>query len=136
MIRSVIDTNVLVSALLRPDGPPAKILVSALNLNQLQACLTGEIYAEYDEVLHRVKFRRSADEIAKTLKGIREASLWVRPRVKIRACPVIDDNMFLECAEAAEASYVVTGNRRHFPERWNEMLIVAPMQLLALLSEA
>lgn len=135
MIRVVVDTNVLVSALLRPNGPPAEVLL-ALNSRTIQSCLSGAIFAEYEEVLRRPKLKRSPEEIEQTLEAMRRISLWVRPQTKVNACADADDNAFLECAEAARADFVVTGNLRHFPERWKETLIVTPTQLLATLERA
>jgi predicted nucleic acid-binding protein len=40
------------------------------------------------------------------------------------------DNRFLECAEAAQADYLVSGNTRHFPKKWKQTSIVTPRQLI------
>ncbi len=47
-----------------------------------------------------------------------------------------DDNIFLECAEAAEAQYVVTGNQADFPEVWAGARIVTPRQFHEIIAEA
>ena len=52
MIRVVVDTNVLVSALLQPLGPPARVLLLARD-KSIEVCISAEIYAEYEEVLAR-----------------------------------------------------------------------------------
>ena len=57
MIRVVIDTNILVSALLRPLGLPAQVFILALS-GSLQLCVSGEVYAEYEEVINRLRFQR------------------------------------------------------------------------------
>ena len=59
MIRVVLDTNVLVSALLQPQGMPARALLIVLSGTAAQLCVSGDIYAEYDEVVRRPKFNRS-----------------------------------------------------------------------------
>ena len=46
MIRVVIDTNIIVSAILQPLGPPAQIFLRAVS-GSIQLCITGEVYAEY-----------------------------------------------------------------------------------------
>ena len=51
MIRVVLDTNILVSALLQPHGFPARTFLIALAGTTAQLCVSGDIYAEYDEVL-------------------------------------------------------------------------------------
>ena len=40
------------------------------------------------------------------------------------------DNQFLECAEAAHANYLVTGNIRHFPDIWKDTRIVTPREFI------
>jgi putative PIN family toxin of toxin-antitoxin system len=56
MIRVVVDTNIIVSALLQPLGPPAQLLVLAL-AGSIQLCVSGSVYAEYEEVISRPRFR-------------------------------------------------------------------------------
>ena len=129
MIRAVLDTNIIVSALLQPLGPSAQIFMLALG-GWLQFCMTGSLYAEYEEVISRPRFKRSPEIIAGALQSIREKGLWVRPTEKVRACLDPDDNIFLECAQAAHADYLVTGNLKHFPTAWEQTHVVTPRWLL------
>ena len=62
MIRAVIDTNVLVSAMIAPSGNEALLLL-AINQNLFSPCFSVEILDEYEEVLRRPKFGFEADEI-------------------------------------------------------------------------
>ena len=133
MIRVVLDTNIVVSALLQPLGPPARVFAFALG-GLIQPCLSGDIYAEYEEVIARPRFGLDEDTIAATLRAVREKSLWVRPAVAIRVCSDSDDDIFLECAGAARANYLVTGNPRHFPTAWNETMVVTPRDLLNIIA--
>lgn len=133
MIRVVLDTNIIVSALLQPLGPPAQLLTIALG-GSMQLCVSGSIYAEYEEVIRRPRFQRSEEIIAATLEAIREKALWVRPTERVAVCPDPDDDVFLECAQAARAEYLATGNLRHFPATWQECRIVTPRWLLETLS--
>ncbi|MGA3027167.1 MAG: putative toxin-antitoxin system toxin component, PIN family [Bryobacteraceae bacterium] len=132
MIRIVLDTNIVVSSLLQPLGPPARIFAFALG-GLIQPCISGDIYAEYEEVIARPRFGLDPDTMAATLRAVREKSLWVRPALAIRACSDPDDDIFLECASAAGANYLVTGNLRHFPTAWNETVVVAPRGLLSII---
>jgi putative PIN family toxin of toxin-antitoxin system len=125
MIRVVLDTNIIVSALLQPLGPSARILVLALS-HAIQLCVSGAVYAEYEEVIRRPRFRRNESVIAATLAAIRLRSLWVKPQDAIHVCADPDDNVFIECAFAAQADYVVTGNSRDFPPSWCKTTIVTP----------
>jgi putative PIN family toxin of toxin-antitoxin system len=133
MIRVVLDTNIIVSALLQPLGPPAQVFLLAIG-GSIQLCITGNVYAEYEEVIRRPRFRRDEDVIAATLQTIRERSLWFRPTEAIRACADPDDDIFLECAQAGQANYLVTGNAKDFPVSWLETRIVTPRGFLKLMS--
>jgi putative PIN family toxin of toxin-antitoxin system len=133
MIRIVLDTNIIVSALLQPLGPPAQVFVLAIG-GSIQLCISGSVYAEYEEVIRRPRFRWSEDIIAGALQAIRERGLWVRPTEAIRACSDPDDDIFLECAHAAQANYLVTGNLKHFPTSWSGTQIVTARRLLDIVS--
>ena len=127
--RVVIDTNVIVSALLQPLGPPARIFSWAIR-GEIQLCISEAVYAEYEEVIRRPRLRRVEAVITGSLHSIRAASLVFRPAEPVRACTDSDDNIFLECAQAAEAAYLVTGNLKHFPSVWLDTQIVSPRHFL------
>jgi putative PIN family toxin of toxin-antitoxin system len=135
MIRVVLDTNVLISALLHPQGMPARTLLIALAGISAQLCVSGDIYAEYDEVIRRPKFNRSEPVIEQTLRAIRQNGFWVKPSERVRACSDPDDDIFLECAQTARAHYVVTGNLKHFPEQWAGAKIVTARQFVEAMAE-
>jgi uncharacterized protein len=48
----------------------------------------------------------------------------------VQACSDPDDDCFLECAEAAQADFLITGNKRHFPKRWKGTEIVNAREFL------
>jgi uncharacterized protein len=133
VIRVVFDTNIIVSALLQPLGPPARIFALALG-GSIQLCISGDVYAEYEEVISRPRFQWSEDIIRGALHAIREQSLWVRPTEAIRACSDPDDDIFLECAHVAQAGYLVTRNLEHFPTSWSATRVVSDRRLLDILS--
>jgi putative PIN family toxin of toxin-antitoxin system len=99
MSRIVFDTNVIVSALLQPRWAPCADFRAALG-GPLQLCVSANIYAEYEEVISRPRFKRSEEIIASAL---RDKGFWVRPTTRLNVCADPDDNMFLECAQAAQA---------------------------------
>jgi uncharacterized protein len=78
MIRVVLDTNVIVSALLQPLGPPVRVFVLIAG-GEIQPCVSGNVYAEYEEVIRRPRFRRDESIISATLQTIREKGFWVKP---------------------------------------------------------
>ena len=133
MIRVVLDTNVIVSALLQPLGAPAAIFLLAAS-GVVQLCVSGNVYAEYEEVIRRPRLARDEEIITATLQTIRENGFWVKPTETIKACSDPDDDIFLECAFAARADYLVTGNLKHFPQSWVGTLVVTPRRFLDLLA--
>ena len=130
MIRVVLDTNILISALLQPQGLPARTFLLTLAGSTAQLCVSGDIYAEYEEVIRRPKFDRSDSVIEQALRAIRERGFWVKSSEKVRACSDPDDDIFLVCAQAARAHYLVTGNLKHFPAKWADTRIVTARQFL------
>jgi putative PIN family toxin of toxin-antitoxin system len=91
MIRVVIDTNILVSALLQPLGLPAAVLMLALS-GEVQLCVSDAIFAEYNEVIRRPHLKRPPDVIEGTLQSIRTLGHWVKPSVRVEECTDLDDN--------------------------------------------
>jgi len=97
--------------------------------------VSGDIYAEYEEVICRPKFDRSEAVIDLALGAIRKNGFWVRPTERVIACSDPDDDIFLECAQAARARYVVTGNLKHFPSKWAETEIVTARQFVEAMAD-
>jgi predicted nucleic acid-binding protein len=79
--------------------------------------------------------KRPLEVIEGTLQTIRKIGHWADPDVKVTACTDPDDNIFLECALASEADYLVTGNQRHFPARWKKTRVVSARELFELVME-
>ena len=129
---SGLDTNIVVSALLKSGGVPDAVLSLAVN-RVVELCVSESILAEYQEVLNRPKLAIAPQRVDRALTRIREVSLIVQPSTSVRACSDRDDDIFLECAQAACANYVVTGNTAHFPDVWVETKIVSARQFLELI---
>jgi putative PIN family toxin of toxin-antitoxin system len=135
MNRVVLDTNIVVSALLVPSGAQAIVLMLALR-GHITLCASPAILAEYEEVLHRPRLKLQPQQIEKALAGIRKVAHLVEPVQTLSVSPHESDNRFLECAEAAEADYFVTGNTRHFPKRHKGTAILTGRRLLDILAES
>ena len=73
MIQVVLDTNIMVSALLQPLGPPAQVFTLAIG-GSLQLCVSGKVYAEYEEVISRPRFRTSTRSKSYSI-GVRRTSV-------------------------------------------------------------
>lgn len=125
--RIVLDTNVLVSGVLNPDGPPGKILLLLTRLGTARLLVSPEILSEYLEVLAREKFGLKDETIAFLLHNLVGLSETITPEQKIDLLPDPDDNKFIECAIEGRAAYLVTGNTKHFPFTiYQQVRIVTP----------
>ncbi|MGH7815441.1 MAG: putative toxin-antitoxin system toxin component, PIN family [Candidatus Binataceae bacterium] len=131
MIRVVLDTNVVVSAHLNGAGLEALVFDLA-TAGRVRLCVSASILEEYAEVLSRDKFKLPSELLAKSLARVRAAAQLVVPRRSVAAASDPADNRFLECAEAARAGYLITGNRRHFPLRWGRTRVVNAREFIAL----
>ena len=125
MIRVVLDTNVIVSAYLNEEGLPFFIMKLAL-AGVIQLCSSVPILNEYEELLQRKSYPLDRRRGQLLLSKLRAASTMVKPAGHLSETSDPDDNMFLECAQAAKADYLITGNTGHFPERWKYTEIVTP----------
>jgi putative PIN family toxin of toxin-antitoxin system len=129
-MKIVLDTNVLVAALLSPFGGPAQLLQLILT-GRLGLCVDARILVEYREVLARSKFDFDAQLIADVMDFIEQTGEVVAPLPWPVALPDQADAMFLEAAHAGQADYLVTGNLRHFPVRSRRTVnVVNPAQFL------
>lgn len=114
-MRIVLDTNVLVSAMLNPDGAPGAVIRGVLE-GRFQLLVDNRIVFEYSDVLARPKFRLNPENVRAFLDYIEhEAEYATVPPVQADFDDP-DDVAFYEVAVGANASYLVTGNSRHFPD--------------------
>ena len=113
-MRVVVDTNVLVLALLSRFGPPG-VIVSLTAAGRLSLWYDARILAEYTEVLHRPAFPLDADVVAALTTQIEAGGVMVSPVPLTKRLPDAADEPFLEVAVAARAEYLVTGNSAHLP---------------------
>src|SRR6266404_9051721 len=103
MIRVVLDTNIVISAMLRAGGLPGAVFNLAI-AGVIELCVSEPILAEYEEVLGRKRLAIPPVKVANALVRIRGKSFMVTDAIKVdpAACPNDpDDIIFLECAETA-----------------------------------
>ncbi len=122
-VRVVLDTNVLISASLKPGGLEAAV-VKAVLAGHVEAWVTDPVWAEYEEVLARPKFAGVLDASQRMLDGLRTRVQRTTAEIVASAASDEDDNRFLECAAAAEAAFLVTGNLRHYPAEFGNTRMV------------
>jgi uncharacterized protein len=113
-VRVVLDTNILVSACWKPGGLEAQVADLA-TAGQITACVSPQVLAEYRDVLSRPKLASVSGRAQDLLAAIGRNALPVDATTQITESIDDDDNRFLECAVAAAADYLITGNLRHYP---------------------
>jgi putative PIN family toxin of toxin-antitoxin system len=114
---------------LSDDGLEALIVSLALN-RRIQFYVSEPILEEYQRVLRYPRLKFDMREVGQFLTRLRRSCVLVRPLYTVSVSPDDSDNRFLECAEAANADFLVTGNKRHFPKRWKETEVVNARELL------
>ena len=132
-LRLVIDTNVVVSAALKPEGLQRTVLLLAMT-KSVRWYVSEAIVTEYALVLARpeLKIRRSSRQ--QLLQLIKNHARVVVPSRMAQITSDPDDNIFVECADAAHADYLVTGNQRHFPKFWKNTKIISSTEFLSVIA--
>ena len=126
---AVIDTNVVVSAMLKRDSVPAKI-IDLLLAGIITPVFNEEILREYEEVLLRSEFGFASDDVKKFMDFMRKNGIFLEKILSDEKFNDPDDAVFYEIALSARKNreaYLVTGNIRHFPQK---EFIVTPRDML------
>ena len=111
-MRIVCDTNVIISALIFPGGVPDKI-VHGIFLGSFKNFTSPDLLTEVRRVLH-IKFSLPARELESILSPLIQYSQCVYPTERIHVIAADEsDNRVLECAQAAQAQYIITGDKKH-----------------------
>ena len=133
MLYAVIDTNVLVSALLNINSNPGKVLLSVFN-SETRPLLNAEIIAEYRDVLAREKFHFPAETVDIVMNRLAAVSMNINA-AEGEFSEITDpkDRCFFAVTmtgRLSEDALLVTGNIRHFPAK---PFVVTPAQFVAML---
>lgn len=130
IFRIVLDSNVIVSAFLF-GGPPARLLEHAV-AGAVQCFTSLPILDEVRDVLQRPKFGLSPGQALSLIEELHDLCEVVTPKERIRAVTADpDDNAVLECALAAEADLVVSGDSHLLDLRkWRRIRMMSPAAAL------
>lgn len=128
-LRLVIDTNIVVSAALKPDGLQRTVLLLALS-KPARLYVSKAIMDEYREVLGRRKMNIAKGHRQQLLQLIENRFHAVTPSRPLQVTTDPDDNKFLECADAARADYLITGNQKHFPRFWKKTKVITSHEFI------
>lgn len=131
-MRIVADTNVLVSAAAFPRGVPARVVLLA-GEGHLRLFVSPFILSEMADVLARPKIGFSPEQIQAALDAVKEVATMVQPKVRVDIIARENsDNRILECALAAEADALVTGNMKDIRPlgKFRNIEILTPREFL------
>ncbi len=132
-LRLVIDTNVVISAALKPEGLQRTVLLLAMT-KPARWYVSKEIMSEYAAVLARPELNIRRGLRQQLMQLIRNHTHVVTPSRLAQLTFDPDDNIFLECADAARADYLLTGNQRHFPKFWKNTKIISSSEFLSVIA--
>lgn len=130
---AVIDTNVIVSALLvRHEDSATVRVMNEVTHGRIIPLYHQDMLDEYYEVLHREKFKLSEDSITKAIGSIRDNGIEVFPQPTGEVLIDMDDLVFYEVAmeKREDDAYLVTGNKRHYLAK---SFIVTPTEMMAII---
>ena len=131
MQRIVIDTNVLVSALMS-NSYPAFVVDMFFKDAPVQWCISDAVFLEYEDVLTRPKFGKYPGFTANAeslLDDIDMNAEKFTPIIKVDIISDYDDNRFLELALACNAEFLITGNTNDFTmSSFGQTRIITPKQ--------
>lgn len=127
----MIDTNVILSSLLTKNYASATVQVArAVFTKKIVPMYNDDILSEYHDVLYRDKFHLSNERVSKMLTAIQFFGINIQPVATGIIIPDMDDLVFYETASAIENAYLITGNKKHFPD---VDLIVSPAEMMRIL---
>ena len=131
---AVVDTNVLVSSMLKSDSIPGKVIDFIL-LGRIVPLLNEEIITEYQDVLTRNKFGFDEERIKDLIAHLRERALFLTRVQTEELFSDEDDIVFYEIALSGRSTmdaYLVTGNLKHYPIK---SFVVTPRQMLEIVEK-
>ncbi|RYE36554.1 MAG: putative toxin-antitoxin system toxin component, PIN family [Sphingobacteriaceae bacterium] len=128
-MRIILDTNVVVSALIQKSYP-FFIVDKLFSIRYVEVCISKPLFAEYLEVLNRDKFSRFIDFHIKAQVLLAEFERNATMYFPTKQLNILDDNAdnrLLELAEVSKADYLVTGNTNDFTmENYQKTKIISP----------
>jgi putative PIN family toxin of toxin-antitoxin system len=132
-LRLVADTNIVVAAALTPDGLQRTVILLAIT-KPARLYVSTAVLAEYRDVLSRPELQIRRGLRHQLLQIIKRRARCVTPARRLQVTSELGDNLFLECADAARADYLVTGNMRHFPRFWKKTKIITSREFVSLVT--
>lgn len=131
---AVIDTNVIVSALISSHNNAATVLVlQHIFEGNIITLFNEDILEEYEEVLKRKKFKLPSHLIDTVIDAIKSNGVFMERTTTVETIPDDKDVVFYEVKLSKEDSYLVTGNIKHFP---HTPFVVTPAEMLNIINNS
>ena len=131
---AVIDTNVIVSSMLKGTSIPGIIVSKALD-GPIIPLLNDEILEEYREVLSRNKFGLDETSVNDLIDSLKKRAIYLDRTESEEVFDDPDDVVFYEIvmtARTATEAYLITGNKKHYPVK---SFVVTPREMLDIIEE-
>ncbi len=132
-LRLVLDTNIIVSAILKPEGLQRTVFLLSIT-KPARLYVTSSILEEYKYVLRRRELGIRSGLRLQFLELLKKNARMVSPLTRLEVASDPDDNKFVECADVAWADYLITGNQRHFPPYWKKTKVISSREFVTLVS--
>jgi putative PIN family toxin of toxin-antitoxin system len=127
-MKIVLDTNIIVSAFINPKGAPGEI-ISLILSKKITICYDNKIFSEYIEVLKKSKFNFDNILVDEFLGFIKENGEYIIAEPQKIKFTDEDDRIFYDVFKSSDAEYIITGNKKHFPQENN---IITPREYIEL----
>jgi len=131
-MKVVLDTNIVVSAALTPEGNSAKIIDLLTSHQDIQLSYSTEILTEYEDVLSRPRLNIKTEMRIRVINLLKNIGILIEPMPSNILFSDENDRIFYDTARAAEA-ILVTGNQKHYPI---EPFIMSPANFLKMTEKA
>jgi uncharacterized protein len=132
----VLDTNIIISALIKPFSDSSKIL-NLILFGKIKLAYDFRILYEYEEILRRKKFNFDSQYTEAIITQIKEEGIHIDSLPLNVALPDKDDAPFLEVAVSGRIDVIATGNKKHFPKtHCKNIEILSPSEFLKVFKDS
>ena len=126
----VVDTNVIISGLIKPFSNASKIL-NLIFSGKIKIAYDARILSEYIEILNRKKFNFNSRKVESIIALIKDEGIYINSTPLKESLPDMDDAPFLEVAVAGKINFLITGNKKHFPQHlYENTAVLSPAEFI------
>ena len=139
MNRVILDANIFISSLLRPDGRQANLVKKGFE-GSFEMVLSESIFLEICRVLEYPRIAKKISlkpaQVKKFLEHLTFTASWTADEVRVKACTDPDDDMYLACAQESQADFLVSGDQHLLQmKKFGDTVILTSREFLEILSK-